>query len=111
MPDNMVILGGADARNVGLKCYVCNTANVVYHISKPLPPIFNAGSYCYDCLLYMVRSTLNFKAGVPAYMLPYPIPEDLLAKLQFDLRISRDARYVPLKSTVKGDGDIIKGGQ
>ncbi len=75
--NRIVTLDGADAVNVGLGCCKCHNParTVIYHISKPVGT-FQAGSYCYACLLKTCRENGR---------VPFPIEVNLLDQLQFDL--------------------------
>lgn len=80
------VLDGSDAKNVGLKCCKCGSHQVIYHISVPRGK-FQAGSYCYKCLLQTCLET---------HQVPLPMEADLLDKLQFDaeLRLGKKTQIV-----------------
>ena len=62
---------------IGVRCHDCNTRWVVYGITVESLPYFEAGAYCYPCLLKRV------KAG--GGKVPLPMPEAIAALLEKDL--------------------------
>ena len=66
-----------DLKNVGVKCYDCRSAQVVYHITVP-DPKFPLGVYCYPCL--------RQRCGA-AKRIPVPMETGLMDRLEVDLGI------------------------
>ena len=78
-PPRPFMLSQESARDLGATCRDCGSKKVVYTITKPLKAgKFDAGSYCYRCLL---------KRCSYARLIPYPIELGLLNRLKEDLGI------------------------
>jgi len=68
-----------DMVNWGRRCVWCGSKHVVYQINDPYPgPFERTGPYCYQCLL---------AACAIGRRIPYPIEEELLNQLEFNLGI------------------------
>lgn len=75
------------ARQIGLRCCLCNSKKVVYAITEPFKDVFPPGAYCYRCLIQRCRLSR---------MIPFPIPAELLNSLKRDmgLKITTPPLYV-----------------
>lgn len=67
-------------RLLGLSCLDCGSKHVVYAISRPYTPAFPEGAYCYKCLSIRCRKSR---------IIPFPIPENILNALQYDLILDK----------------------
>ena len=84
-PDLPFVLPGEDARQMGARCHDCGSAAVVYLINAPMPGAFERGAYCYRHLLERCR-----RSG----QCPYPIPTDLLDRLQADITPGKRTMFI-----------------
>jgi hypothetical protein len=75
-PGAGLVLDGEDARQLGVRCLDCNSKETVYLIANPHPPAWDAGAYCYACLLKRCRK---------AHMVPTPMPQEIFNRLKADL--------------------------
>tara|TARA_Y100000310_G_scaffold224924_1_gene226804 strand:- start:107 stop:409 length:303 start_codon:yes stop_codon:yes gene_type:complete len=86
---------GEEIKQAGLKCDFCGSRLAVYGITQPMYGIFDAGVYCYTCLLKRCKLSMA---------IPFPITDYLLNDLKLDMGLAVNA--IPKKMDT-GKGVII----
>ena len=75
-PETHLVIDGEDAHQIGIRCRDCGSSKVVYAITHPHPPAWEAGAYCYKCLLTRCQKS---------HMIPTPMPELIYDLLKADI--------------------------
>lgn len=70
---------------IGIRCHDCNTQYVVYGITIEDLPFWDAGAYCYPCLLKRIRASGK---------IPLPMPTQIYDLLKLDLSPDRHKIFV-----------------